>query len=467
VSSPRFAALTLDALRARYASGETRPSDVIDEVLRRIAAAGDDRVWISRVPDALLRARGRELDRAQRDGGIAGWPLFGVPFAVKDNIDVTELPTTAACPDFAYVPEQSASVVDRLEAAGAILIGKTNLDQFATGLVGVRSPYGVPRNPFDADFIPGGSSSGSAVAVAAGLVAFALGTDTAGSGRVPAAFTNVVGVKPSIGLVSSTGVVPACRSLDCVSIFALAVEDGMRVLAATAGPDPADPFSRAPPADHMLEPAPLPKRFGFAVPAAAELRFFGNQEYERLFGEAIARLEALGGRRRNIAFAPFAEAADLLYSDAGIAERVTAVGDFLRDHPNSVLPVTRAIIERGRNVSDSELQRFRDRVTELCSCALASLDGAELLLVPTAPTIYRIAEVEREPFALNANLGIYTNFVNLMDFAAIAVPSGFTRGGLPFGVTLIGRAFSERMLASVASAFSRAAALPLGAAKTC
>jgi allophanate hydrolase len=461
-SSP-IAVQTLATLRARYEGRAACPSDVIDEIFGRIAAQGDDSVWISRVPDAVLRDRARQLDQIQREGGASQLSLFGVPFAVKDNIDVAGLPTTAACPDFAYVPEKSAAVVRRLETAGAIVIGKTNLDQFATGLVGVRSPYGVPRNPFDPAYIPGGSSSGSAVAVAVGAAVFALGTDTAGSGRVPAAYNNLVGVKPTIGLASAAGLVPACQSLDCVSVLSLTIEDGMRVLEAIAGPDRDDPFSRRPPHGFALTPVPPASAFEFAVPSAPDLDFCGDAHYEALFGEAVARMEAIGGRRRDIAFEPFLNIADLLYSDAGIAERVAAVGDFLRDHPQSVLPVTREIIERGRNVSAIDVYRLRTRLAGLLSRAMESLEGAECLMVPTAPTIYRIEDVEREPISLNANLRIYTNFVNLMDLAAIAMPSGFTPSGLPFGVTLIGRAFSEPVLAGIAAAFARAAALPLGA----
>jgi allophanate hydrolase len=464
VQQPFLSALPFNVLKARYATGEASPSSVIEQLLAGIAAKDDDHVWICRVAEAALRARASALDEVQRGGNSASLPLFGIPYAVKDNIDVAGMPTTAACPDFAYVPQSSAAAVRRLEAAGAILVGKTNLDQFATGLVGVRSPYGVPRNPFDARLIPGGSSSGSAVAVATGQVAFALGTDTAGSGRVPAAFNNVVGVKPSIGLVSAHGVVPACRSLDCVSVLALTVDDGMRVLAVLAGPDEADPFSREPPLGFSLEPAAPPRSFDFAVPEAGDLNFCGNGEYERLFAEAVARIEAIGGRRREIVFAPFARTAEALYSDAGVAERVAAVGDFLRDHPQSVLPVTRAIIERGRNVPAAEVYRLRERVAELRSRAMASLGGSAFLLVPTAPTIYRVTEIEHDPFALNANLGRYASFVNLMDLAAMAVPSGFTAERLPFGVSLIGRAFSEPVLAGFATAVSRTANLPLGAA---
>jgi allophanate hydrolase len=302
------------------------------------------------------------------------------------------------------------------------------------------------------------------VAVASGLVSFALGTDTAGSGRVPAGFNNVVGLKPTIGLVSAAGVVPACRSLDCVSVFAPTVEDAVAALAAMAGPDAADPFSRAAPADFALEAAPAPARFAFAVPSAAGLRFFGDREYERLFATSIARMEAIGGTRREIDFAPFAAAAEILYSDAGVAERLAAIGDFIAAHPDSVLPVTRAIIMRGRNASAVDVYRARERLAALKAHAMAALEGADILLVPTAPTHYRIDAVERDPVALNANLGTYTNFVNPMDLAAIAVPSGFTASGLPFGVTLIGRAFAEPRLAAIAQEFQRAAALKLGAA---
>ena len=455
--------MTLTALGVAYGSGGWRPSDVIETVMERVAAQAHDNIWINRFPESVLRARAAELDRLQQEGRSGGLSLFGVPFAVKDNIDVAGLPTTAGCPDYAYMPQRSATAVERLEAMGAIVIGKTNLDQFATGLVGTRSPYGIPRNPFDSAYIPGGSSSGSAIAVACGSVAFALGTDTAGSGRVPAGFNHLVGIKPTLGLVSARGVVPACRSLDCVSVFALTVADGMHVLAAMAGHDAGDPYSRVPPAGSAAQIAPLTKGFDFALPAAPDLKFFGDAEYERLFGEALPRLISLGGRPREIDFAPFAAAAEILYSDAGVAERVAAVGDFLRDHPDSVLPVTRTIIERGRNASAADVYRARERVAVLRAQAMASLGDALFLLVPTAPTIYRIAEIEREPIGLNARLGTYTNFVNLMDLAAVAVPSGFTARGLPFGITLIGRAFAEPMLAAIASAFERASGLPAGA----
>jgi allophanate hydrolase len=412
------------------------PREAIETALRRIAARGDDRVWISRRGEAELRERAPILEAA----GPAGRPLYGLTFAVKDNIDVAGMPTTAGCPAFAYTPTRSAPVVARLEAAGAMLVGKTNMDQFATGLVGTRSPYGVPANAFHPAFIPGGSSSGSAVAVAARLVDFALGTDTAGSGRVPAGFNAIVGLKPSIGLIDTTGVVPACRSLDCVSIFARTVDEAWRAFGAAAA---------------SVTPLPETGRFIFAVPRRADLKFFGDADYERLYHAAIARLESSGGTQREIDYAPFAEAAALLYSDAGVAERVAAFGDFVAAHPDAVLPVTRAVIERGRAATAVDVWRLLEKRDALRRTIGAALQGADALVLPTAPTIYRVAEVEADPIALNTNLGTYTNFVNLMDMAAIAVPAGFRADGLPFGITFIAPAGQDAPLASLAREFER------------
>jgi allophanate hydrolase len=411
------------------------PSEAVEAALQRIAARGEDRVWISRRGEGELRDHARKLE-AQ---GGTGRPLYGLTFAVKDNIDVAGLPTTAGCPGFAYAPQVSAPVVTRLETAGAILIGKTNMDQFATGLVGTRSPYGVPANVFHPEFIPGGSSSGSAVAVAAKLVDFSLGTDTAGSGRVPAGFNNLVGLKPSIGLIDTAGVVPACRSLDCVSIFARTVDEAWHAFAAAAS----------------VAPLAEAQRFNFAVPRRQDLKFFGDTEYERLYHAAIARLESLGGTKREIDYAPFADAAALLYSDAGVAERVVAVGDFVTAHPDAVLPVTRAVIERGRAATAVDVWRLLDKRDELRRRIDAIMQGVDTLVLPTAPTIYRIAEVEADPIALNTNLGTYTNFVNLMDMAAIAVPAGFRADGLPFGLTFIAPAGQDARLAGLARTFER------------
>ena len=450
--------LDLASLSARIRAGSLSADTVARAVLGRIAAAGDDKVWILRLSDDAILARARALDALPAEQRAA-LPLFGIPFAVKDNIDVAGLPTTAGCPAFAYTPARSASCVQRLLDAGALLIGKTNLDQFATGLVGVRSPYGVARNPFDFSMIPGGSSSGSAVAVSAGLVSFALGTDTAGSGRVPAGFTNIVGLKPTRGLVSTAGVVPACRSLDCVSVFALTVEDSLDVLAVMAAPDASDPFSRAAP---PTPPAPrAPFRFG--VPRADQLRFFGNAEAERIYREALDRLEGLGGQRVEIDFAPFTAAADLLYSGAWVAERTSAVGDFIAAHPDDVLPVTRKIIMGGSALSAVDAFRASYRLEELRGQAAAVWTAIDVLALPTSGTAYSIAEVEADPVRTNSNLGATTNFVNLLDLCGIAVPAGFQADGLPAGATLLAPAFREAAVGGIAAALHRAGGMPLGA----
>lgn len=450
--------LDLAALAAGYRDGSVTPTGTVRSVLARIEAAGEDHVWISRLPTADVLARAAALEALAADERAA-LPLFGIPFAVKDNIDATGLPTTAACPDFAYAAAESATAVQRLLDAGAILIGKTNLDQFATGLVGVRSPYGIPRNTFDPLCVPGGSSSGSAVAVAAGLVSFALGTDTAGSGRVPAAFNNIVGLKPTKGLVSTAGVVPACRSLDCVSVFALTVEDAMDVLAVMAAPDPRDAYSRAaPPA-----PAALQAPFRFGVPGADQLRFFGNTEAERLYRAALDRLRELGGVAVTIDYAPFAEAAALLYNGPWVAERTAAVGDFLAAHPGSGLPVIDTIIEGGRTRNAVDAYRALYRLEELRRDTAPVWDAIDVLAVPTTGTIYTIEEMLADPIALNSNLGTYTNFTNLLDLCGIAVPSGFQADGRPAGLTLIAPAFRETAVAAVAAAAHRAAGVAMGA----
>jgi allophanate hydrolase len=454
--------LDFHTLRSFYRSGVLTPSQLIEDILARIARAGDDHVWISRLPEAELREAAKTLELRRASGSIEDLPLFGLPFAVKDNIDVLGMVTTAGCPDYAYSPSASAPVVERLQRAGALLIGKTNLDQFATGLVGTRSPYGVSRNPFDADFIPGGSSSGSAVAVAAGLVAFALGTDTAGSGRVPAAFNNIVGLKPTRGLVSTAGIVPACRSLDCVSIFALTVEDAVAVLACAQGPAPGDPYARAAPAGHAAIVPPAPLRFRFAIPRQGQCRFFGNDAAEQLFATAVERMRALGGEAIEVDYAPFAAAAELLYGPL-VAERTADLAGFLAERADSIHPVTRSILEGGRSYSAVDLIEATHRVAALRCEASAVWHAADILLLPTAGTIYRVAEIAAEPLRLNANLGFYTNFVNLFDLAAVAVPNGYQPDGMPTGVTLIAPAWHEAPLAAIAAAFQRASGLTLGA----
>lgn len=459
--------LDIQRLRQDYREGHRKPSTVIETVLARIAAAGEDAVWISRVADEALRSAAAGLDRALvADPSIIDrQPLFGVPFAVKDNIDVAGLPTTAACPAFAYTPANSATVVERLTAVGAVVIGKTNLDQFATGLVGVRSPYGVARNPFNAEYLPGGSSAGSAVAVSSGLVSFALGTDTAGSGRVPAGFNNLVGLKPSIGLLSTSGVVPACRALDVVSIFALTVGDSLAVLRAAMGFDAADIYSRAAPAGFVADLTAPPQRFRCAVPRLDQREFFGDAQAAAIYAQSLERLQGLGATLVEIDYAPLAEAAAVLYSPAGAAERTTAIDAFIAEHGEAMHPVTRAIIDSGRKATAVDVYRARDRLRALRRHAEAIFADCEVLAVPTSGTIYRVAEVLADPVRLNSNLGHYTNFVNQLDLSALAVPSGFRADRLPAGVTLVAPAFREGRLAAIGEAFHRDVGGTMGATR--
>jgi allophanate hydrolase len=447
--------LLIPALLDGYRAGRFTPADVAERVLADIAKAPDRRAWIT----LLSRERVLEYARALATRDPASLPLYGVPFAIKDNIDLAGVPTTAGCPDYAYIPAKSAFVVDRLIEAGAIPIGKTNLDQFATGLVGTRSPYGACGNSFDPDYISGGSSSGSAVAVAMGLVSFSLGTDTAGSGRVPAAFNNIVGLKATCGALSTSGVVPACRSLDCVSIFALTADDAARVYGAAAVFDPDDSYSRI--VDSRTRSAGSGFRLG--VPRASQLEFFGDAEYARLFAAAIGRLESLGGRRVEIDFEPFLATARLLYEGPWVAERYCAVGDFLERRPDSVYPVTRQIISGGHKATAADAFRAQYRLMELRRAAERAWLEMDVLVTPTAGTIYRIDAVEADPIRLNSNLGYYTNFVNLLDLAAVAVPAGLRADGLPFGVTLVGRAGADAQLLALGDRLHRAPAGPMGA----
>jgi allophanate hydrolase len=440
MSTPlRFPPLTLTSLRAQYAAG-AEPAEIVSTIYDRIARRGQDAVWIHVPPMEEVLAAWPE-DRSL--------PLYGVPFAVKDNIDVAGWPTTAACPAFSYRAKEDAAVVAGLRAAGAVPVGKTNLDQFATGLVGTRSPYGSPTSVFNAEYLSGGSSSGSAVAVAAGLVAFALGTDTAGSGRVPAAFNDLVGWKPSRGLLSARGLVPACRSLDCISIFSHSVSEGDELLAHAGGYDAADSFSRRAPAS---PPVAFPLRLG--VPAVTQRNFFGDKAAAALFEAAIAKCEALGHRCVEIDFSIFHEAARLLYAGPWVAERLATVKAFLPEHPAAMDPIVREIIEGGGRFSavDAfegmyELERLRRR-------AAGEWEKMDALLLPTTGTTYRISEVLAKPVELNTNLGYYTNFVNLLDLCALAVPAGFRpENGLPFGVTFMAPAFSEATLSALGRQF--------------
>ena len=448
--------LAVETLLEGYRHGRFSPPEILELILARIEAQSDRHIWISRLSHPQLQPYLQALTGKSPDE----LPLYGIPFAIKDNIDLAGLPTTAACPDYAYEPQEHAFVVQRLIEAGAIPIGKTNLDQFATGLVGTRSPYGACENSFNPDYIAGGSSSGSAVCVALGQVSFALGTDTAGSGRVPAAFNNLIGVKPTRGRLSTRGVVPACRSLDCVSVFALDCADAQRVLACCEGFDAQDTFARRAP---IALPGYNPQRFRFGVPRPGQLQFFGNAEAESLFEQALQRLQSLGGEPVRIDFEPFLSAARLLYEGPWLAERYAAVGEFVEARPEAVHPVTRAIIARGKQGSAVDAFRAQYRLME-CSRASQSIWAqVDVIVTPTAGTIYRIDAVERDPVSLNSNLGYYTNFMNLLDLCGVAVPAGFRDDGLPVGVTLVGRAFADAALLTLAERLQRAAGLPMGA----
>ena len=454
----------IPALLQRYASGELTPGRMVEAVH---AATQNDtaHVLIHRLPLETLRRYTREVEAKAETVGKAALPLYGIPFAIKDNIDLAGVPTTAACPGFAYTPQRSAMVVQRLIDAGAIPIGKTNLDQFATGLNGTRSPYGACRNAFNPDYISGGSSSGSAVALAKGWACFSLGTDTAGSGRVPAAFNNLIGYKPTRGWLSTRGVVPACRSLDCVSIFALTADDAERVLEVTVGYDAEDIYSRVR-QGHGHDSATQrfsEHRFRFGIPRKDQLQFFGNREYERLFGEAIVKLQGLGGKSVEIDFAPFLEAARLLYEGPWVAERYAAIHQFFDSHSEQIIAPVREIMDSAKRYSAADayngiyrlrgLKRQTDRIWTEVDC----------LLTPTAGTIYTIQAMQQDPMRLNANLGYYTNFMNLLDYSAVAVPAGFQDDGLPFGVTLAAPAHQDEMVLHLAGRLQQAYALPLGA----
>jgi allophanate hydrolase len=430
------------------------PTEVIAGVYDAIAAEPLQPVWISLVPRETAMAQAAALER---DPAASGKPLYGVPFAIKDNIDLAGMPTTAGCPAYSYQPETTATVVRRLTDAGAIVVGKTNMDQFATGLVGTRSPYGACSSVFDKRYISGGSSSGSAVAVAKGLVNFSLGTDTAGSGRVPAAFNGLIGLKPTRGLLSTAGVVPACRTLDSVSIFAKTAHDAHQVWKAARGLDPRDPFSRAPEPGQGASPW-LGGAFRFGVPARNQLEFFGDEEAEALYWNAVAAIEKLGGEKVEIDFSIFRAAADLLYCGPWVAERLAAIGPFLESHANEMDPVVERIISGAAKYKATEAFEAEYRLRELRRESEAEWARMDTLLLPTTGTIYTHDAIAVDPIGLNTNLGYYTNFVNLLDLAALAVPAGVRTNGLPFGISFIGPAFSDEALLALSDAFHRSQA---------
>jgi allophanate hydrolase len=370
------------------------------------------------------------------------------------------MPTTAACPAFSYSPSHDATSVAKLRAAGAIIIGKTNLDQFATGLVGVRSPYGIPNNPIRADLIPGGSSSGSAIAVAAGLVPLALGTDTAGSGRVPAMLNNIVGLKPTLGLISTAGVVPACRTLDCVSVFSLTVDDVMIALQAMAGPDGADPFSRS---RSLAEMTAFPAQLRLGIPRRGQLIFFGDHDSEKAYGKALTRWTGLGARLVEFDLEPFYETARLLYEGPWVAERYLVIRNLLASSPDSIHPVTREIMAAGARLTAADTFAALYRLQALRRVAERAFNNIDALVLPTAPTVYSTAQVLANPIELNSRLGTYTNFVNLLDLCGLALPAAIRPDGIPFGITLLAPAGHDALLASIGRVFHADTQLKMGA----
>jgi len=446
--------LSIDHLLASYRNGIQTPREVLGRIRERAQAIADNHIWIHLLDEAETAPW---LD-ALADSDPASLPLYGIPFAIKDNIDLALIPTTAACAEFTYTPVQSAFVVERLIAAGAVPVGKTNLDQFATGLTGARSPWGAVCNAFDPRYIAGGSSSGSAVAVAKGLASFALGTDTAGSGRVPAAFNNLIGIKPTRGLLSSAGVVPACRSLDCMSVFALDCADAAAVMAVAGGFDARDPYAR-----EARPGPPAQARFRFGLPREEQLEFFGDAAAAELYHASLERLVQLGGAPVFIDLEPFLEAARLLYQGPWLAERYTAVEAFIESHGEAMLPVTREIIAAGRALGAVEAFKGLHRLKALRRAADNILGSVDFVVTPTAGTIYTLEAVNREPVTLNSRLGYYTNFMNLLDCAAVAVPAGFRADGLPFGVTLFAPAFHDAALLAYAARLHHAGGLALGA----
>ncbi len=452
---------TIATLHAAYAAGASS-AEIIAATYRRIEAVADPGIFITLRPEHDVVADAAALGSFDSDTK----PLWGVPFAVKDNIDVAGLPTTAACPGFAYTPNETAFAVQRLLDAGAILIGKTNLDQFAAGLVGVRTPYPVPRNAIDPHYVPGGSSSGSAVAVAHGLVTFALGTDTAGSGRVPAALNNIVGLKPSLGSVSSRGMVPACRTLDTISVFAGTVDDAHAIYRVMATFDRADPWSRPHPGA-AAKPAALPPGLRVAVPDTASRKFAGDPQSERAFDLAVTDLATVvSAPARAVDLSPLFDVANLLYSGPWVAERYQAIRDVIETTPDLLHPVTRKIIGSATAFSAADAFAGLYQLAELRRAADAIWSSVDVLMVPTYPRPRTVADLEADPIGPNSELGTYTNFVNLLDLCALAVPGRFRDDGFPSGVTLIAPAGRDDLLAMLGERLHAASGVHLGASST-
>ncbi len=429
------------------------PRRLIAKLCPELERSRPDNIWISLCPADMVE---RQLLRLE-EVGPDSLPLYGIPFAVKDNIDIAGMPTTAACPDFSRVAESTAPVVQRLMDLGAIVVGKTNMDQFATGLVGTRSPYGTAVNALNGDYIPGGSSSGSAVAVARRLVVFALGTDTAGSGRVPAAMNGIAGLKPSRGVLSCRGVIPACQSLDCVSIFARDTFNASliyRALCDGLEPDHQDPYSRAVSFEGPWFAASR-KKLVVGIPSVGELEFFGCSRSRQSWETAIQTIADTGIEFRRISFEPLFEAARLLYGGPWVAERYLACRTLIEDKPEALHPVTRAVIQKGRDYSALDCFTSQYQLENLRRKSWSLINSVDALLTPTIGRPWTLAEVADDPVERNTDLGYYTNFMNLLDLAAVAFPAGELHSGLKFGLTLFSRAFSDFQLLEIASSMER------------
>jgi allophanate hydrolase len=451
---------TVSALHAAYRAGRS-VDDVLAELYARIAGADDPGIFIALVPEKDARAAAAKLGTFDP----VAKPLWGIPFAVKDNIDVAGVPTTCACPAYATTPKKNAFAVQRLIDAGAVVIGKTNLDQFATGLVGVRTPYPVPRNAIDPAYVPGGSSSGSAVAVARGLVAFALGTDTAGSGRVPAGLNNVVGLKPSLGSVSATGMVPACRTLDTISVFAGTVADADAAFRIMAAYDAADAYSRTLPVP--AQPGALPPSLRAGIPDAKSLKFAGDKLSAAAFEETLADLHGvLGTSPAAVDLTPMFDVASLLYTGPWVAERYQAIREVIEKTPDALHPTTRQIIGGATAIGAADTFAGIYRLADLRRAAEAIWNKVDVLVVPTYPRPRTVADLKADPIGPNSELGTYTNFVNLLDLCALAVPGRFRRDGFPSGVTLIAPRGHDGLIAALGARLHAAAGLKVGTSTT-
>lgn len=456
-------ALSFDfaALAAAYRAGLS-PSAVIEETYRRLAQHAGDHVWTHVVPRAEALREADRIEQLAAQG--ADLPLYGLPFGVKDNIDVEGLPTGAACASFTYTATRTAAVVDKLRSAGAILIGKQNMDQFATGLVGIRSPHGYCRNPFDSDYVPGGSSSGSAVAVSTGQVSFSIGSDTGGSGRVPAAFNNIIGLKPTPGRVSTDGFLYCNRSFDVPPVFALTAADAFQVLRVIEDHDGRDtrpaPATAAP---ATSDASRVPEQFRFALPRRAELEFFGDTQAAAQFARAVEQLREMGGTPVEIDFSAFLEAGRMVFSSALVTERWLTYGEIAERGGADIHPAVQQAILGAKQYGAADVFRTLYRLEELQQLAYRELQKADILVVPTCGTIYRCDEVEADPMRLNTNLGYYTYFANPLRLCAISVPAGLRQDGLPFGVCFLGKPFADQDLYAYASRLQAAFGGNLGA----